>query len=60
MKFIKIIGLIILVIIIILLIDYIRLNISYLINKKEYKETIEISGNKEKYVPQGLCYIKVR
>ena len=43
-------------IIIILLIDYIRLNISYIIHKKEYIETINVQGNKGNYVPQGLAY----
>ena len=55
-KFLKFILLSISFIILILIIDYIRLNIFYLINKNNYIETIDIQGTKEKYVPQGLTY----
>ena len=39
-----------------LLIDYIRINISYKLNKTIYKETYDVMGNKNNYVPQGLTY----
>lgn len=55
-KFLKFILFFILFIILILIIDYIRLNIFYLVNKSNYIETIDIQGTKEKYVPQGLTY----
>ena len=44
------------IILLILIIDYIRLNAAYLIHKKEYKETIDVQGNKNNYIPQGLAY----
>ena len=39
-----------------LVVDYIRLSISYSFNKSKYVNSIEIQGNKDKYVPQGLAY----
>lgn len=47
---------IILLIISIFIINYLRINISYILNKKDYIETFDVQGNKSKYVPQGLCY----
>ena len=46
----------ILFILFILLIDYLRLNISYYINKDSYVQVFDIQGNKGNYVPQGLTY----
>lgn len=43
-------------IVLIFIIDYIRLNVSYSINKNKYIETFDIQGNTNKYVPQGLAY----
>ena len=56
LKILKIICIFILIIAIILIIDYLRLNVSYLINKKDYKESFKVYGNKNNYVPQGLTY----
>lgn len=60
MKILKIILLVILSIIglaiLILLLDYARINISYLINKSKYIEQFDIQGNSSNYVPQGLAY----
>lgn len=54
MKVVKkiIIGLLIIVSLFIL--NYIRIYISYIIGN--YKETINISGNKNKYIPQAITY----
>ena len=38
------------------IINYARIYISYLINKKSYIETFDVQGNTSKYVPQGLAY----
>lgn len=60
MKYLKIIItipiLIIISILLILIIDYIRLNIFYLVNKNNYIEVADTQGNKNKYAPQGLTY----
>lgn len=40
----------------ILVIDYIRINVSYSINKNKYIETFDVQGNTNKYIPQGLAY----
>lgn len=53
-KLIKIICVIILILFLGLILDYIRLNISYKINKYDY--SVKIYGNKDKYTPQGLTY----
>ena len=62
MKYVKIIMKIplklILLILIILIIDYIRLNIFYIMNKENYIEIADTQGNKDKYAPQGLTYSK--
>ncbi len=39
-----------------LLINYSRLHITYYLNKKIYKETYDIQGNNDRYIPQGLTY----
>ena len=51
-----ILGITIGVILILFLLNYARLNIRYLIHKKEYIDTFAIQGNTSKYVPQGLAY----
>lgn len=60
MKYIKKIGklliIFILIFLLVLVLDYIRLNLAYLIHKKEYVETFAIQGNQSNYVPQGLAY----
>lgn len=43
-------------ILIVIVIDYARINIRYLFNKKDYEETFNIYGNKNGLVPQGLTY----
>lgn len=52
----KISIIIISILLIILLLNYFRLNLHYYINKNKYKETFNIYGNKDNYVPQGLTY----
>ena len=42
--------------IIFIFVDYVRLNISYSFNKSKYIDSIDVQGNKDKYVPQGLAY----
>lgn len=42
-------------ILLLLILDYLRLNISYLINKKNYSESFKIYGNKDNYIPQGMA-----
>lgn len=58
MKVVKKIVIVIVIIILvpILILDYLRLNISYIINKDNFKETIPINGNKNKYIPQAIVY----
>jgi len=57
MKYLKtIILLLVISIILIIVIDYIRLNIFYIINKNNYTEIADTQGNKNKYAPQGLTY----
>lgn len=62
MKYIKIIIkiplVLISILIIMLIIDYIRLNLFYIINKSKYIEIADVQGNKNKYAPQGLTYSK--
>lgn len=50
------IGIFIGVVVLILLVDYIRLNVHYYINKKNYSEEFDVQGIKNKYTPQGLTY----
>lgn len=60
MKYLKIffkgIGIFVITILLVLIIDYVRLNLSYLIHKNKYIETIDVQGNSSKYTPQGLTY----
>lgn len=55
-KIIKVLLIIITSILLLLLIDYIRLNIFYIINKNNYIEIAQTQGNTNKYAPQGLTY----
>lgn len=55
-NFLKTIFYFILLVLLILFIDYVRLNISYIIYKNKYIETFDVQGNSENYVPQGLIY----
>ncbi|MBR1540044.1 MAG: hypothetical protein IJ629_02550 [Clostridia bacterium] len=55
-KVLKVVIMIIIIILFILVLDYIRLNLSYLIHKKEYIEAFDVQGNQSNYVPQGLAY----
>lgn len=53
---IKILIILVILFLVILIFDYLRLNISYSINKKNYIEQFAVQGNTSKYVPQGLAY----
>ena len=55
-KILKIVLFFLILTILLLIIDYIRLNISYSINKNKYIDTIKVRGNTNKYTPQGLTY----
>ena len=55
-NFIKKICFLILIIISILILDYLRLNVSYLIHKDKYIDSFPVYGNQNNYVPQGLVY----
>ena len=57
-KTIILIFILLLLLIFILLLDYARLNISYIIHKNNYTESFDVQGNTLNYVPQGLCYSK--
>ena len=57
-KLLKIIIFIFPLLLIAILIDYVKLNIHYYINKNIYDETFDVKGNKNKYTPQGLAYSK--
>ncbi|MBR4261814.1 MAG: hypothetical protein IKQ35_00435 [Bacilli bacterium] len=46
----------IIVLLILFIIDYLRINIRYALDKKDFKKSIPISGNKDGYIPQGLAY----
>ena len=49
-------GIFIGLVLLLLIIDYLRLNISYSMNKKNYQETFLIAGNTDNYIPQGMAY----
>ena len=49
---------ILLIIIGILILDYLGINISYIMHKDKYIESFPIYGNHNNYVPQGLVYSK--
>ena len=55
-SFIKKICFLILIIISILILDYLGINISYIMHKDKYIESFPIYGNLNNYVPQGLVY----
>lgn len=55
-KIFRIISIILLIAFTLLLLNYARLSALYLINKRYYKETFNILGNNNFYVPQGLTY----
>lgn len=55
---IKIPVILILTVLLILIINYIRLNIFYMMNKDNYIEVADTQGNTNKYAPQGLTYSK--
>lgn len=48
----------VLLFIFVLLLDYARLNVSYLLIKNKYLEVFDVQGNSSNYVPQGLAYSK--
>ena len=50
------IGLIIGIVLLLLIIDYLRLNVGYVLNKDKYVGVFDIYGNTNNYVPQGLTY----
>ncbi len=50
------IGCLLGLVLLLFIIDYLRLNISYQINKDSYEEAFDIVGNKDGYVPQGMAY----
>ncbi len=62
MNIVKIIIKIILIVlcscIVLFILNYARINIRYLIQKKNYKEEFSIQGITDDYVPQGLTYNK--
>lgn len=47
-------------VLLIFILNYMRLNLSYLIKKSNYQSTFTIPGNKNGYVPQGMAYAKER
>ena len=57
-KIIKILLIIILVVLLLFIIDYARINIRYLIDKKNYIKQYNVYGNKNGLTPQGLTYSK--
>ena len=56
MKVVKIVLIIIGVVALLFILNYLRINIHYHLNKNNYKESFLVQGNKEYYVPQGLTY----
>ena len=57
-KIIKTLLIILLVLLLILILDYVRINIKYIITKSNYETTFKVYGNKNGYVPQGLAYLE--
>ena len=55
-KVLKILLIILITLITLFIINYLRINIGYLINKNNYVERINIYGVDNNYVPQGLAY----
>ena len=60
MKYLKLVlkGLVgfIVFVLFVFIIDYVRINVSYSINKDKYIESFDIQGNTNHYIPQGLAY----
>ena len=56
MRVLKIIYIFIIIVILIFFINYLRINISYMLNKKDFKDSFNVYGNNNNYVPQGLTY----
>lgn len=60
MKYLKLVlkGLVgfIVFLLLVFIIDYVRINVSYFINKDKYIESFDIQGNTNHYIPQGLAY----
>ena len=52
----KIIGGVIGTVVLILFLDYLRINIHYLIHKDDYQDTFKVQGNKDNYIPQSITY----
>ena len=44
------------IVLLLFILNYVRLNVHYFINKKHYIETFDVQGNQGNYVPQGLAY----
>ena len=55
-KVLKVLLIIIGIIMFIIAFNYFRIYVYYLVNKDNYTETIEVQGNNNKYVPQGVTY----
>ncbi len=52
----KVFGFVISVLAFIILVDYIRINVRYMMNKKNYEESVPIKGTRDGYAPQGITY----
>ncbi len=55
-KILIIIGIVLGVILLLFILNFIRLDVSYNLNKDDYKETIKVQGNLNNYVPQSITY----
>ena len=55
-RIIKVLVLIIVICLSLFILNYIRINLSYSIHKKEYKDSFPVYGNTNHYIPQGLTY----
>ena len=51
-------GFILGIVLFIFILNYLRINVFYQINKKNYHESFNVPGNKNGYVPQGMAYDK--
>lgn len=60
MKYLKkifiIIGCFLGIVLLIFILNYLRLNLHYLINKHNYEMSFKVPGNTNNYVPQGMAY----
>lgn len=52
----KIIGFIASILLLLLIINYVRLNTTYILNQDMYNQALDVHGNNNNYVPQGLAY----